>query len=87
MSTRLFTVQRTYGKPEELRREFFEAAGNGNLAGLIEPLAADGLFTPMAAVKRGALTKRYPWVIEAARALMSGLGRVPTTLLSIAWPR
>jgi hypothetical protein len=34
-----------------LRREFLDAAANGNLAGLIQLLSADVIFTPMAAVK------------------------------------
>jgi RNA polymerase sigma-70 factor (ECF subfamily) len=67
------------GKPEELRRGFLEAAGKGDLAGLIGLLAADvALYTD-----GGGKGRAVPNVIDGAsnvaRAVLSGLQRVPPT--------
>jgi RNA polymerase sigma-70 factor (ECF subfamily) len=67
------------GKPEELRREFLEAAGNGNLAGLIELLAADVTLHTDGGGKAGALPNVIHGSSKVARAVLSGLGRVPPT--------
>jgi RNA polymerase sigma-70 factor (ECF subfamily) len=67
------------GKGEELRREFLEAAGKGNLTGLIGLLSADVALHTDGGGKRGALPNVIHGSSKVARALMSGLGRVPPT--------
>jgi RNA polymerase sigma-70 factor (ECF subfamily) len=66
-------------KLEKLRREFLEAAGNGNLAGLIGLLSADVTLHTDGGGKGGALPNVIHGSSKVARAMMSGLARVPPT--------
>jgi RNA polymerase sigma-70 factor (ECF subfamily) len=64
-------------KREQLRREFLEAAGNGNLAGLIELLSADVTLHTDGGGKARAVPNVIHGASKVARAVLSGLGRVP----------
>ena len=66
-------------KREELRRKFLEAAGNGNLAGLIELLSADVTLHTDGGGKGRAIPNVIYGASKVARAVLSGLGRVPPT--------
>lgn len=67
------------GKREELRREFLEAAGNGDLAGLIQLLSADVTLHTDGGGKGRAVANVIHGASRVARAVLSGLGRVPPT--------
>lgn len=64
-------------KSEELRREFLEAADNGDLAGLIELLAADVSLHTDGGGKGRAIPSVIYGAPKVARAVLSGLGKVP----------
>ena len=66
-------------KREELRREFLEVAGNGDLARLIGLLAADVAFYTDGGGKGRAVPNVIHGPAKVARAVLSGLQRVPPT--------
>jgi RNA polymerase sigma-70 factor, ECF subfamily len=67
------------GKGEELRRRFLQAVGNGNLEGLVALLSADVALHTDGGGKGRAVPKVIYGPGSVARALMSGLRRVPPT--------
>jgi RNA polymerase sigma-70 factor (ECF subfamily) len=66
-------------KREELRRQFLEAAGKGNLAGLIQLLSADVTLHTDGGGKGRAVPNVIHGASKVGRAVLSGLSRVPPT--------